>query len=79
MYGENKTITIQDGGLYYQRIGGRGGKLVPLSADTYNLNDDAKLTFIRDASGNVTEMVIAWKDRPEDRLKRAPLPSAPIP
>lgn len=77
-YGENKTITIQDGGLYYQRIGGRGGKLVPLpAADTFNLNDDAKITFVRDAAGNVTEMIISWKDRPEDRLKRAPLPPTP--
>jgi uncharacterized protein YdeI (BOF family) len=78
-YGENKTITVQEGALYYQRVGGRGGKLVPLSADTYSLNDDAKITFIRDAGGNVTEMIIAWKDRPEERLKRAPLPPAPTP
>ena len=78
-YGENKTITVQEGGLYYQRIGGRGGKLVALSADTFSLNDDAKITFVRDAGGNVTEMIIAWKDRPEERLKRAPLPPAATP
>ncbi|MDT7604059.1 MAG: hypothetical protein QOF61_2056, partial [Acidobacteriota bacterium] len=78
-YGENKTITVQDGGLYYQRIGGRGGKLVALSADTFALNDDAKITFVRDAGGSVTEMIIAWKDRPEERLKRAPLPIALTP
>ncbi|MCA1817275.1 MAG: hypothetical protein LC746_12950, partial [Acidobacteria bacterium] len=79
-YGENKTITVQDGSLYYQRIGGRGGKLVALpAADTFNLNDDAKITFVRDAAGNVTEMIITWKDRPEERLRRAPLPPTPTP
>jgi hypothetical protein len=69
----NKEISIQGGELFYQRIGGRGATLRALSKDTFALNEDAKITFVRDAQGNVTEMLIEWRDRDKERLSRAPL------
>jgi hypothetical protein len=66
----NKEITLQDGGLYYQRIGGRGAALRAVSKDKFALNTDAEISFVRDANGKVTEMLIVWKDRPQERLSR---------
>jgi predicted aspartyl protease len=71
-YGENKMITVEGNELRYQRIGGRGGSLVALSKDRFKLNDDAQLTFIRDAKGNITELLIEWNDGTKERLKRVP-------
>jgi hypothetical protein len=77
-YGENKTITIRDGGLFYQRIGGRGAPMQHVSQDAYTLNGgDARITFVRDAAGAVAEMLIDWNDGHKDRLKREPLPAQP--
>ena len=75
----NKEITVRDGGLHYQRIGGRGAMLRPLGKDSYALNEDATIQFIRDAKGAVIEMAMDWKDLPDQRLKREPLttPSTP--
>ena len=68
----NKEITVKDGGLYYQRIGGRGAPIRALSQDKFALNTDAEISFVRDAKGNVTEILIEWKDRPQERLSREP-------
>ncbi|HVG29519.1 MAG TPA: S41 family peptidase [Pyrinomonadaceae bacterium] len=77
-YGENKTITVRDGGLFYQRIGGRGAPMQRVSHDSYTLNGgDARITFVRDAAGAVVEMLIDWNDGHKDRLKREPLPAQP--
>lgn len=73
----NKEISVQDGGLYYQRIGGRGAPLRPIGKDKFALNTDAQITFTRDAKNVVTEMVIDWVDRDQEKLKREPLAIAP--
>ena len=36
-YGQ-KEICVRDGGLYYQRIGGRGGLLRPIGKDKFALS-----------------------------------------
>ena len=41
----NKEISVQDGGLYYQRIGGRGAALRPTGKDIFALNTDAQNTL----------------------------------
>ncbi len=69
-YGQNKEISVQDGELHYQRIGGRGATLRFLAKDIYALNEDAKITFVRDAKGIVIEMLIDWRDREPERLSR---------
>lgn len=77
-YGENKTITVRDGGLFYQRVGGRGAPMQHVSQDSYTLNGgDARITFVRDPAGAVVEMLIDWNDGHKDRLKREPLPAQP--
>ena len=68
----NKEISVKDGGLYYQRIGGSGAALRATSKDKFALNTDAQITFGRDASGVVSEMVIEWVDRDKEQLKREP-------
>lgn len=66
----NKEISIKDGGLYYQRIGGRGAALRAVGKDKFALNTDAQITFTRDAKSAVTEMLIEWVDRDKELLKR---------
>lgn len=66
----NKEISVQDGGLYYQRIGGGGGPLRATAKDKFALNVDAQITFIRDANSVVTEMLIEWVGRNKEQLRR---------
>jgi CubicO group peptidase (beta-lactamase class C family) len=73
----NKEISVQDGGLYYQRIGGRGGPLRATGKDKFALNVDAQITFIRDAKSIVTEMLIEWADRDKEQLKREWVSASP--
>lgn len=68
----NKEISVQGGELHYQRIGGRGATLRFLARDAYALNEDARITFVRDAKGTVIEMHIEWRDRDPERLSRIP-------
>jgi hypothetical protein len=69
---------VRDGGLFYQRIGGRGAPMQRVSRDAYTLDGgDARITFVRDAAGAVVEMLIDWNDGHKDRLKREPLPAQP--
>jgi CubicO group peptidase (beta-lactamase class C family) len=68
----NKEISVQDGSLYYQRIGGGGGSLRANGKDKFALNTDAQISFVRDVNNVVTEMIIDWVDRAQDRLKREP-------
>jgi predicted aspartyl protease len=66
----NKEISVHEGGLYYQRIGGRGAALRAIEQDKFALNTDAQITFLRDAKGVVTEMLIEWVERDKERLSR---------
>jgi CubicO group peptidase (beta-lactamase class C family) len=68
----NKEISVQDGGLYYQRIGGLGARLRPIAKDKFALNTDAQITFTRDTNNVVTEMIIDWVERDQEKLKREP-------
>ena len=73
----NKEISVRDGGLYYQRIGGRGAALRAIAKDKFALNTDAQLTFVRDAKNTVTELIIDWVERDREQLKREPLAVTP--
>jgi CubicO group peptidase (beta-lactamase class C family) len=66
----NKEISIKDGGLYYQRIGGSGAALRATGKDKFALNTDAQIKFVRDANSAVTEMIIEWVERDKEQLKR---------
>ena len=68
----NKEISVKDGALYYQRIGGRGAALRATGKDKFALNADAQIIFVRDANGVVSEMLIDWVGRDKEQLKREP-------
>lgn len=74
----NKEISVRDGGLYYQRLGGRGAALRVIGKDKFALNTDAQITFMRDASNTVTEMIIDWVERDREQLKREALHASPV-
>ncbi|MDQ3473448.1 MAG: DUF4440 domain-containing protein, partial [Acidobacteriota bacterium] len=69
----NKEISVRDGGLYYQRIGGLGAALRATGKDKFALKTDAQITFMRDAKGGVSEMLIEWVERDKEQLKRETL------
>ncbi len=69
----NKETTARDGGLYFQRVGGGGAVLRVTGKDSFALNEDAKITFIRDAKGEVVEMAIDWVGQEDQKYKREPL------
>jgi len=74
----NKEISVRDGWLYYQRIGGRGAALRATGKDKFALNTDAQISFVRDGKGVVSEMLIEWVDRDKEQLKReAPTSTQP--
>src|SRR6185503_17430697 len=75
----NKEISVREGTLHYQRIGGSGATLRAIGKDKFVLNADAQLTFVRDARNAVTELIIAWVERDREHLKREPLDSSPKP
>lgn len=66
----NKEISVQNGGLYYQRIGGGGGPLRATGKDKFALNTDAQIIFSRDAKSVVREMLVEWVDRDKEQLRR---------
>src|SRR4029453_18922161 len=73
---------VRDGGLYYQRIRGRGATLRAIAKDKFALNTDAQITFVRDAKNTVSEMIIDWVERDREQLKREPVSeasAAPVP
>lgn len=71
----NKEISVKDGELFYQRIGGRGAALRATGRDKFALNTDAQITFVRDGKGVVAEMLIEWVERDKEQLKRELLAS----
>jgi len=66
----NKEISVRDGALFYQRIGGLGAALHPTSKDKFALKSDAQIAFVRDAKNVVNEMIIEWVERDKEQLKR---------
>jgi CubicO group peptidase (beta-lactamase class C family) len=72
----NKEISVKDGGLYYQRIGGSGSTLRAIGKDKFALKNDAQITFVRNVTGLVTEMIIEWIERDKEQLKREAGPQA---
>jgi len=75
----NKEISVREGALHYQRIGGSGATLHAIGKDKFVLNTDAQLTFVRDARNTVTELIIDWVERDREQLKREPLDSSRSP
>ncbi len=67
----NKEISVQNGELFYQRVGGRGAMLKATGKDKFTLNGgDAQITFVRNAQESVIEMLVEWNDGVKEQLKR---------
>jgi C-terminal processing protease CtpA/Prc len=62
-YGE-RTITYEDGNLYYQRKGGAKFQITPMSNDTFMFKDIEyfRIKFEKDSNGNVTGITGIYDD-----------------
>lgn len=62
-YGE-RTITIENGNLYYQRKGRQKFQMTPMSADTFMFKeiDYFRIKFEKDSNGNVTGITGIYDD-----------------
>jgi uncharacterized protein (TIGR02246 family) len=65
-----RQISMRDGALYYQRVGGHGGVLKPLKGEQFDLNGDVVITFNRGSDGAVQSMRIDWKDGKSETVPR---------
>lgn len=75
----NKEITVEGETLHYQRLGGSGATLRAKGKDVFALNEDATITFQRDARGEVVEMAIDWVNQEDQKYPREPLkPESPL-
>jgi retinol-binding protein 3 len=59
-----RTITLENGGLFYQREGRPKYKMSPMSNDTFSLDElnNFRLKFVTNSSGVVTEVVGSYDD-----------------
>ncbi|HET9212697.1 MAG TPA: S41 family peptidase [Thermoanaerobaculia bacterium] len=67
-----RTITLDNGTLWYQRGKGRRQRLLPLGQDRFLVGDleDFRLRFERDASGTVVRLVGLYADGTEEPSAR---------
>jgi retinol-binding protein 3 len=67
-----RTISLEDGALWYQRGKGRKLRLQPVGQDRFLVGDldDFRLRFERDASGNVIRLVGMYNDGNEEPSAR---------
>lgn len=72
IYGD-RTITLEGGKLYYQRKGRQKYQMTPMSEDTFMFKDIDyfRLKFVKDSSGNVTEVNGLYDDGHVDKSPRA--------
>ncbi|MEW6051208.1 MAG: S41 family peptidase [Candidatus Zixiibacteriota bacterium] len=74
-YGE-RTITLEEGRLYYQREGRPRFQLMPMAKDLFQLHgmDNFRLKILRDASGTVTGLEGRYADGFTDQSPKGPKP-----
>jgi len=67
-----RTITLENGALYYQREGRPKYKMIPMSQETFMFDDPGyfRLRFVCDAAGRATEVVGLYDDGHTDRDPR---------
>ena len=63
-----RTITLENGALYYQREGRPKYRLIPMNEDTFMLDglEYFRVQFNRDKSGTVTEIIGLYDDGHRD-------------
>lgn len=67
-----RTITLEDGALYYQREGRPKYKMIPMSQETFMFDDPGyfRLRFVCEAAGKATEVEGLYDDGHTDRDPR---------
>ncbi len=70
-YGE-RTISVEEGALYLQRQGGQKIKLVPAAKDEFTIEriPNARIKFVRDEMGKVTEIQVLNRDGNWEKSKK---------
>ena len=68
-----RSITVEDGALWYQRGKGRKMRLQPVGQDRFLVGDldDFRIRFERDASGKVVRLVGLYPDGNEEPNPRS--------
>jgi hypothetical protein len=69
VYGE-RTFTLENGELYYQRIGKPKFKLSAMTKNIMKGNDFFKIEFIKSADGSYNEIIAYYQDRRIERATR---------
>jgi CubicO group peptidase (beta-lactamase class C family) len=69
-----RSVTSEQGRLYYQRTGGRKFALIPMAHDTFTLegNPAFRLRFVLDAAGPASKIIGIYHDGRRDENARAP-------
>lgn len=70
-YGE-RTVSFENGKLYYQRTGRPKLEMIPMTEDTFMFNEIGyfRVRFVKDASGMVTELNAMYDDGRVDKSPR---------
>lgn len=69
VFGE-RTFTIENGELYYQRLGKPKFKMTAMTNTMFKGNDFFKIEFIKNLNGNYDELVAYYQDRRVEKAKR---------
>jgi len=69
---EDRTVTFENGKLYYQRAGGQKYEVIPMAENMFALKDLPyfRITFNKDSEGNPTEFIGLYDDGHSDKSVR---------
>ncbi len=69
---EDRTITYENGALYYQRKGNAKFRMTPMAEDTFMFDelDSFRIIFLKDSKGKTTGLLGIYDDGHADRSKR---------
>jgi hypothetical protein len=69
---EDRVVTYENGKLYYQRKGRPKFAMIPFADDSFYFAeiDYFRIKFVKDASGNVTELTGMYDDGHNDKSVR---------
>ncbi len=69
VFGE-RTFTLENGELYYQRLGKPKFKMTAMTKTKFKGNDFFKIEFVKNADGNFDELVAYYQDHRVEKAKR---------
>ena len=69
VFGE-RTFTVENGELYYQRLGKPKFKMTAMTNTMFKGNDFFKIEFIKNTNGNYDELIAYYQDRRVEKATR---------